>query len=391
MIKLMKKYNFQNLILVLISIIFTLGIIEIGLRILFSSDHSFLVEQYQDREFLVSNKYWGIWHYPNNKVHHKRDCFDAIYKTNSYGMKSPEMKEIKSNFRVAFLGDSYIEGHGKSNNKILTYYFDSLSNSSVEVMNFGTSGGFGTVDEVVLYENFVSFLKPDLTVLFFLNYNDLYDNLKSVESGLVNDKGDFLNQKSQSFEETYSEIWSHGEAKKSFKGGVNGLYVISLASRGLMSLSNFFQYVINIKFDFRTAIAQVYVDEETDRIKQGYFLFEKAIIRLDSLTKVDSSKLLVVNFADPFQTDANWLKFNEKKLNKKLIPDLPNKKIKQICDENGIAYYDMYPETIKEINEKEMKYPYFFHSCDRHLSSTGNQFMAQLLYNYLKKEELIGI
>lgn len=384
-----KKFDYRNLILIVVSLAFTLALLEGGLRVLFSSDQSFLAEQYQDREFLTSNKYWGVWHFPDNRVEHRRDCFEAVYKTNQYGMKGPDFDTASGKPRIAFLGDSYIEGHGKSNHRILSFYFDSLTQSSHDILNFGTSGGFGTVDEVVLYENFARFFKPDLTILFFLNYNDLYDNLKSQGKGLIDERGEFTHQKSVSLSETMKEVRSTGEPGVAFSG-ISGLYVFSLAGRGVRSLTNFFQYVVNIKFDFRTAIAKVYTEKGSERIRKGYFLVEKSLQRLDSLTKADSSRLLVVNFADPFQTDENWLRFNEKKLGEALIPHLPNRKISEICKKNDIAYYDMYPETVKTIREKNMEYPYFFHSCDRHLSAEGNEYMASLLYKYLKRKKYIS-
>lgn len=383
-----KWYDWKNLLLMLISTGVAIAIIEVFLRVLFASDQDFLVQSYQDKEFLTENKYWGVWHFPDNEIRHKKECFDAVYELNSFGMKGPEVDVREtSKKRIALLGDSYIEGYGKSNDQILPYFLDSLLSDEYEILNFGTSGGFGNVEEVALYENAASYFEPDLVVLFFLNYNDLYDNLKAVDRGLITDSGELVYPVAGSWQESYEEIHSHGEPQENQLD--LGLYTLSLAAKGLASFKSTLQYLLNVKFDFRTAIAAMYNPQETDEIRKGYDFLAKSLERLDSLVKRDSAQLLVVSLADPFQTDQNWLDFQGSKMDAELQPSYPNERVKEICNNMGIRHYDMLPETLAEIEKKEMEFPYFFHTCDRHLSEKGNRFAAELLYRYLKAKELL--
>jgi hypothetical protein len=383
-----KWYDWKNLLLMSISTAVAIAIIEIFLRVLFNTDQDFLVQSYQDKEFVSENKYWGCWHYPDNEVRHKKECFDAIYQLNSYGMKGPEIDiEDSSKSRIALLGDSYIEGYGKSNNQIIPFFLDSLLSEQYEVLNFGTSGGFGNVEEVALYENAASYFAPDIVVLFFLNYNDLYDNLKAVDRGLISESGSLTYPISNSWEETYQEISSQGEPETNQVD--LGMYTFSLAAKGLSSFKGTLQYLLNVKFDFRTAIAQMYNPQETEEIKKGYEFLACSLSHLDSLVARDSAELLVVSLADPFQTDQNWLDFQSSKMDVELVPSYPNQRVKEICESMDIMHYDMLPDAMAEIKNRNMEFPYFFHTCDRHLSDEGNRFTAGLLYNYLKEKELI--
>src|SRR5438094_699546 len=54
-----------------------------------------------------------------------------------------------------------------------------------QVINFGVSGYFSTIDELVLYDDFAKFFKPEVVLLFFVNYNDLEDLLAPAKQALI--------------------------------------------------------------------------------------------------------------------------------------------------------------------------------------------------------------
>jgi len=105
--------------------------------------------------------------------------------TNKYGYFGPNYPPQRSNnsFRIALLGDSYVEGfqlfdrnHFRS---LIEKKLDKVLDKDVEVMNFGMSG-FSLEDEYCYYTNFVHKFDPDV-LLFFLSLSDLNTNRKSSD------------------------------------------------------------------------------------------------------------------------------------------------------------------------------------------------------------------
>jgi len=72
----------------------------------------------QSAPFLAENRYWGVWHYPNHVVDHEESCFRARYRTNSLGMRGPEVRPGTA--KIALLGDSFVEGFGNDDDATQT-------------------------------------------------------------------------------------------------------------------------------------------------------------------------------------------------------------------------------------------------------------------------------
>ena len=100
----------------------------------------------------ASSKFWvyidknfGVWHEPNSNYLHNKSCFVVQYHANSKGMRDKERDLIGKSPRVILMGDSFIEGWGNEPEDRLS---DRLERSlGHEVLNFGTSGSFGTRSE----------------------------------------------------------------------------------------------------------------------------------------------------------------------------------------------------------------------------------------------------
>ncbi len=384
-----KKFDYRNLILVAISILFTLGILELFLRILFSTNQTFLMGNFHDRSMIYRSEFMKVWHYPNISAKHSKDCYDVQYDFNNFGMRSKpvQLEKDTSNFRIAFMGDSFVEGYGSDNKDIFANLVDSLAGPKVEILNFGTSGGFGTVHQVAQYENFVTHFKPDLVVLFFLNYNDLHDNLKSIKEGFIDDANNFQ-YTTGTQKEVLDELLTQ-EIPEPSNPIVTNLYVFSLANKGGRAFKSFVQTAINLKADFKGPLADVYDVDEPEDISKGWQITEKALSRLHELVSKDSSKLVLAQLPGPYQLDENWMSLSETQFDKKLDPTYPNQKIKDICSNLGITYFDMYPGAKQYVDENEIGFPYFSYDCDRHPSPFGHSYMAAAIYSYLTKNEFI--
>ncbi|MDW3192574.1 MAG: hypothetical protein R8G66_09415 [Cytophagales bacterium] len=380
-----KKIDWRNWVLALVSISITIGLIELVLRILFSSNQAFLVNHHQDRSFIHRNPYWGSWHYPNNEVRHQSDCFDAIYHTNSIGLKAEDINPERPN--IVLLGDSYLEGYGVSNEETIVHFLDSTFQDQYNFLPFASSGGFGTVNEYALYENFARHYEPKLVVLFWLNYNDLYDNLNSIRKGFLDEEGNYLFERMNSKQEVLALIDNMGEPE--VLDQKVGFYTFRLAQRGFRSLQHVSQYWTNVKGNFKDAIGQVYAKEVTPNLEKAYVISEQVIIDLQHAVQRDSAQLVIVNLFDPYQVDDGWLKVMEEKLDSPMDAGFPNQKIATICEKHNIPYYSLYEPTMEKIRQDQLEFPYFNFSCDNHLTKKGNLWVSKLVSEYLEEHQLL--
>ena len=90
-----------------------------------------------------NDEYFGVCHHPSSTYLHKKACFTETYASNAYGMRDKERTKTADQQRVVILGDSFIEGWGNKTEDRLSNLLEAKTGK--EVLNFGTSGGFGTI------------------------------------------------------------------------------------------------------------------------------------------------------------------------------------------------------------------------------------------------------
>ena len=103
---------------------------------------------------------------------------DKTYVINQAGFRDLEFKLKKVNPRIAFIGDSVIEGLGvdakdRATNKARSALEAALK-KKVDIYNFGV-GAFSTYDELAVLRNHVISYKPDYAVMQIC-FNDLQRN-----------------------------------------------------------------------------------------------------------------------------------------------------------------------------------------------------------------------
>lgn len=122
-----------------------------------------------------SDPAFGVWHPPYATFHHKTPCVDVTYHANSYGARDRERaRRSSAPRRIAVLGDSFVEGLDAADEERLTNRLEAAT--GIEHLNFGTGGGFGTVQELVLYRSLASAFDHTEVMLFTLPLNDFQDN-----------------------------------------------------------------------------------------------------------------------------------------------------------------------------------------------------------------------
>jgi hypothetical protein len=114
---------------------------------------------------------------------------NALIETNRFGFRhgDREPSKPKGTFRIAVLGDSFIEAFQVPYDQTVCAVMerklagcDALAGRPVEVLNFGVSG-YGTAQELLMLRHYVWQYEPDAVVLAFFAGNDLRNNSPELE------------------------------------------------------------------------------------------------------------------------------------------------------------------------------------------------------------------
>jgi len=117
---------------------------------------------------------------PNVAVSMRAAEWDTSLRTNSLGMRGPNISQVRARgvTRILLLGDSFIEGYSVFDSETVSAQLETLlqgaGHDGAEVLNGGTAG-YSTEQELLYFQEHGADLEPDVTVLFFY-LNDLADN-----------------------------------------------------------------------------------------------------------------------------------------------------------------------------------------------------------------------
>jgi hypothetical protein len=167
----------KKLLLLSFGLLFGLFMSEIFLRVI----------GYSYPLFYTTDYYRGFALQPGVEGHYQREG-ESYVRINSDGLRDREHPKTKpaGTVRIAVLGDSFSEAmHVPMEQTFWSLLEQKLQEchaypgKNVEVINFGVSG-YGTAQELMTLRQKVWDYSPDLVVLAFTTYNDIYDNSRAL-------------------------------------------------------------------------------------------------------------------------------------------------------------------------------------------------------------------
>jgi len=167
----------QKLYLILFGLLFGLLLCEIFLRVI---GYSYPI-------FYATDYYRGFALRPGIEGHYQREG-ESYVRINSDGQRDREHAKTKppDTVRIAVLGDSFAEAMHVPMEQTFWSLMErklegcnAFAGKHVEVMNFGVSG-YGTAQELMTLRQKVWDYSPDIVVLAFTTYNDIYDNSRAL-------------------------------------------------------------------------------------------------------------------------------------------------------------------------------------------------------------------
>ncbi len=115
---------------------------------------------------------------PNYRARFRGRDYDVAVEYDAQGFRRATMdaSEFRQDAkRIVFLGDSVTWGWGLENDETYPEQLQKMLGTGTIVNNFGVNA-FGTVQELLVYDNYVQQLNPDVVAIMFVG-NDLEDNL----------------------------------------------------------------------------------------------------------------------------------------------------------------------------------------------------------------------
>jgi hypothetical protein len=167
----------KKLLLVMFGLVFGLVMSEIFLRVI----------GYSYPLFYTTDYYRGFALQPGVEGSYQREGGSYV-RINSDGLRDREHAKPKpaGTVRIAVLGDSFSEAMHVPMEQTFWSLLErklqecnTFPGKQIEVINFGVSG-YGTAQELITLRQRVWDYSPDLVVLAFTTYNDIYDNSRAL-------------------------------------------------------------------------------------------------------------------------------------------------------------------------------------------------------------------
>lgn len=119
-------------------------------------------------------------HVPSFRYTYTRRDFSSVVSYNALGLRGRDVAPTPApgSLRLAFLGDSFVEGKQVGDEDVLTARLERLAadrGRRLEVVNAGV-GGYGTGDELLLWERAIAPLRPAVVLVGFFA-NDVRNNV----------------------------------------------------------------------------------------------------------------------------------------------------------------------------------------------------------------------
>lgn len=314
------------------------------------------------------DEHFGVWHAPHSEYLHNKSCFVEKYEANKFGMRDEETTLESAHPRVAVLGDSFMEGWGNKEKQRVSELLE--AHHGVEVLNFGTSGGFGTIQEWLQYKHLVDKFDHDVVLLGILPHNDFKDN--DYELGLRGgDYRPYLKGDYPDYELVYS-----ADALPDLDRPTPLLRSFDYTFREWSSFYRIMRYLGSYRIKDFKLVPRWQEEFEREEPKSHYYSFSEEewdIMRysLERLAAEVGDKKLIV-FTIPVTPD-----FQEYDGD---VPPLSSR-IRSVIEGNGGIYVDL----LEEMHKRGYTPHDLFFVCDNHWSPFGNEVAASILSPYVEK------
>jgi len=394
-----EKYNLKVIAYYLLMIIFTLSVCFFIAEYTFARYYYSNVSNIKNKEF---DSEIGWVYLPGKymiKPMHSLKMHE-IY-INKYGLRN---KEVNTNNginvkRVVVLGDSFTFANAIRDEDIFTTKMENILNENksehYEVINAGVEG-YGNIQELLLMRRLMDNNIVGDVYLLMIFINDILDNLcysygDNTENYvqpkyIIGDNNRLILSRLPKKEIDESANFMP-VTKESNKFKIIDVLKIKIASY-LQTRPNMILYFskvgYNVKFPRVPGLINGWYEE--NKLKDGLPILKEAIREIKYEASKNNALLIVSLIPSPLQVYPEVygpiLKrtFQGNILVEKWLSDklLPQRSIKEICEELNIPYLDLYKD-LRDNNDKELYIP-----NEGHFNEKGHRVAAESLAKYIK-------
>lgn len=332
-------------------------------------------------------------------------------KTNDFGIRDDRniYNIVNSkDKKILCMGDSFTFGLGVEYEEMYSAQLEkALKNNGFDymVLSSGYDNGWGPVQYEYYLKKYYDLFKPDIVIIGFFPYNDLYD---SIILNIFKDKnGEVVKQELKGFKVISGEIVesnANSNANYSFLGKIHVwlelhsivYYKLNLASKVIKifnkeMLKNIKNKKVTVDIE-KSAMPYYFINAGPKEDDKLYKECLQSIINIKEFLENKNKKLIVFFIPSSFQISNYYqhgmavnYRFNIEQMDKAYQMKQPNVYIEEFFDKNRILYIDPMDYFRKIDNDNYRLYYYY----DCHLNKNGHYEAAEFIFNYLKEGKLI--
>jgi len=351
----------KNLLLLFTTILIFFIFLETAIRIL-KPDKSETTPG-----LIIKDDLLGFKQAPNFTAKHvnTNSGFSVTITTNSLGLRSHEIEEVKTKKRVLVLGDSVVWGFGVEDNET----FSSILNDELEGFEFinAALSDYSTKQELDYLRRDGIELKPDVVMLGFFIGNDFVDNL--VRSGNAS-----IKVEASWFKNLKREVRRNIKTYDFVMSRLRGIYSLRmfLVKTGLANNEDFYQY-------------RIYMRDYDNDINQAVNITLGYIDEMNALSKEKNITFIILLIPPKYQIyDSEWqaaLDYNRFKGDEveRLKPTII---LEDFCRKNNIAFIDLLADL------RSVKEDMYLAKDTSHFNAFGHRIVADILKDKFKNQSL---
>ncbi|MFC2166918.1 hypothetical protein ACFLQZ_03025 [Acidobacteriota bacterium] len=402
--KLRKKRVLINIVLLIVSLSFSFILAEILLRQFISIDTG------TSFEHRIPHPDFGWVLEPEVNYTNRVDGANVKVKYNMNGWHDTEhtVENPEDAYRILVLGDSFMEAysvelHESFHKRLEAILQNTIAN--VETINLGV-GGYGTLQEYLVFKEIGQFYKPDLILLGFYVADDVRNNSLELESfldsGMKFDCRPFIELESMNSWKITQIDFEHAldrynEAKERhatfFRKILNQSRLLRLFNKTFNkrtgqasqsptpTLSSFDKQTENL-----TNLGVNFCDEPPE-YSRAWSVTQHILERFKNDSEAIDTELIVFSVPAFHEVDDLEMKKVGKDFtspNLLCLEKVPGyKRLERVCQELNIEYIDLLPDFRLASQERNIN---LFHRSDRHWNAKGHGLAAELIGSALKNK-----
>jgi lysophospholipase L1-like esterase len=395
-------------LLLLGSVLFSVGCVECGLRLHHTGSLRGLSGEHSLR-MPHATRGWALE--PDASSFQRTRDYGVLVRTNALGMRDRPHDPLPApgSFRIVVLGDSFMEAYQVPLENSLPYRLqERLAPRGVEVLNLGV-GGYGTAQALLALEEDGLRYRPDLVVLAFYTGNDVQNNSHAIEAALHGEdepatfSRPYARASSLDAElewrppdrarlEPYARRWrerrdSSVDALRRTLQPAMVANLVEQASAGLWGrISGRDPYDPQLHFGW--PFLREVSDSDAARLwRDAWTATRRLLLEIDRVSRSAGARFAVLVVPTPFQVD-----LHTRAAVQDAHPELGfdwlriNRELDRFCAEAGIPLLDPTPALARE---QAAGRPMYYALEDRHWNAAGQALATELLADFLVERSLV--